>query len=1036
MFNKIQNFLHARTGRNSQVPNSVRAVSFILSVVLTTAGIGYVVAFAANTTIGNNIVTSGNLTVGGTTSFNAITYTWPAADGSAGQTLSTNGSGTLSWAAGGGSLFTDGGTTTYLTTSDKLGVGTTSATSLLSVQGNSFFSGDIINVANVTATGTITIGHTATTSAMLYVSDGTATGTPGMPGLTTAVPAWFVSNSSVPVIGLENTSVGVRMGMAAFSDDDGPHAILSTFTNHALSFEVNTGGGASEQAIWITTASKIGIGTTTPQEKLSVIGSITMTGSILPYAAPDDTALTSTVRQPAIIDGTGINAIPSGHAIALGADGFPVMAYRDATNGHLKVTKCGDSDCYTATTTTTVVSSTVGAGDQSISIAVTRDGFPVITYSEATDLTLHLIRCDNATCTTSTDTFIDGVDGGSPGPNVSTSTSVVIATDDTPRIAYYDETNGDLRFATCSGAGCLTFGTSTVDSTGDVGAFNSMAVLPDNSIIISYYDVTNGNLKTAKYKGSTGGGGVELNTVASAGDVGKFTSVAIATDGMPVISYYDLTNGNLNIAKCTDISCATAVTPLNVDGSPADIGQYSSIAIGVDGLPIVSYYDVTNNDLKMAKCLNANCSIANGDYTVSRDTDNAGQYSSVIVGIDGLPVVVYYGIGNADVKFFKCNDQNCQNLGVGYLVGGSDLGSLGKFFNNAYVESLWAKQISIKRFDLAEDYYSREALNPGEIVSLDPVEALHIKKASNDGSRVIGIVSTEPALVLSDFTAPASNDKNYPIALAGRVPVKVNSEGGSIAIGDPIALSSVSGTGKRAAEGERTIGYALDSFAGVNGTIRVFVNLNGESMSATGESSSSLLGQVIGVVKNWLGDMKVTIEDGLVTLKDMVAEKITAMTVNTINLKVGTAEAPSGITLFDKVTNMPYCVTVTDGQLQTASGECVIPTPAPAPSSDPSSDTTAPVITLSGSAIIETPRGSAWSDPGAAVVDPANGDQPANTNLSIYYKVDDVDTANGGRELPTIDTAQNGLHTITYTSTDSAGNVGTASRIVNVIDPI
>jgi len=38
-----------------------------------------------------------------------------------------------------------------------------------------------------------------------------------------------------------------------------------------------------------------------------------------------------------------------------------------------------------------------------------------------------------------------------------------------------------------------------------------------------------------------------------------------------------------------------------------DVGQYTSVTIGVDGLGLISYYDVTNQDLKVAHCASALC---------------------------------------------------------------------------------------------------------------------------------------------------------------------------------------------------------------------------------------------------------------------------------------------------------------------------------------------------------------------------------------------------------------------------------------------
>jgi hypothetical protein len=93
--------------------------------------------------------------------------------------------------------------------------------------------------------------------------------------------------------------------------------------------------------------------------------------------------------------------------------------------------------------------------------------------------------------------------------------------------------------------------------------------------------------------------------VDHAGDVGQYSSVTIGIDGLPLISYYDATNGNLKVAHCSNSAC-TSATRTTVDHA-GDVGQYSSVTIGTDGLPLISYYDATNSDLKVAHCSNLFC---------------------------------------------------------------------------------------------------------------------------------------------------------------------------------------------------------------------------------------------------------------------------------------------------------------------------------------------------------------------------------------------------------------------------------------------
>ena len=50
---------------------------------------------------------------------------------------------------------------------------------------------------------------------------------------------------------------------------------------------------------------------------------------------------------------------------------------------------------------------------------------------------------------------------------------------------------------------------------------------------------------------------------------------------------------------------ATTITPIDTVG---DVGYYTSVTIGADGLGLISYYDSTEGDLKVAHCENAFCS--------------------------------------------------------------------------------------------------------------------------------------------------------------------------------------------------------------------------------------------------------------------------------------------------------------------------------------------------------------------------------------------------------------------------------------------
>ncbi|MFH0804491.1 MAG: hypothetical protein V1896_02730 [Candidatus Zambryskibacteria bacterium] len=128
--------------------------------------------------------------------------------------------------------------------------------------------------------------------------------------------------------------------------------------------------------------------------------------------------------------------------------------------------------------------------------------------------------------------------------------------------------------------------------------------------------------------------------------------------------------------------------------------------------------------------------------------------------------------------------------------------------------------------DLAELYTTTDnSLQPGDIISADKDNFEGVRKTTgrNDVG-VLGVVSTNPASVIGP---PVRSGKVVPIALSGRVPVKVNIEGGPISVGDRIALSSVPGVGKKASQFEDFVGIALENYTedSTSGMVLIFIDI-------------------------------------------------------------------------------------------------------------------------------------------------------------------------------------------------------------------
>ena len=140
--------------------------------------------------------------------------------------------------------------------------------------------------------------------------------------------------------------------------------------------------------------------------------------------------------------------------------------------------------------------------------------------------------------------------------------------------------------------------------------------------------------------------------------------------------------------------------------------------------------------------------------------------------------------------------------------------------------------------DYAEQYGTNDAsIKGGDVVALDtarPAERIinefgqddskaWIKKASSaNRNTMVGVVSTAPNQVIGKVFSKTENPR--PVALSGRVPVKVNTENGPIEIGDYLTASSEPGVAMKAVSPGMSVGQALSPYDGdETGIVTLFV---------------------------------------------------------------------------------------------------------------------------------------------------------------------------------------------------------------------
>jgi len=445
------------------------------------------------------------------------------------------------------------------------------------------------------------------------------------------------------------------------------------------------------------------------------------------------------------------------------------------------------------------------------------------------------------------------------------------------------------------------------------------SVLPYNTT--GFYNIALGEY--ALYSNTTGYSNIAIGESALSASNGNYnTALGRHALASATTSYYNTALGDSALYSNTTGNSNTA---LGADALYSNTTGFYNIALGHQSLYhlIGSYHNNTalgyHAGMYQADGINGLTTPSQSIYIGSGAMGyNNSDVNSIVIGYLAKGIganSVVLGNDSITTTALKGNvgigttspDARLQITGGGLCVG-SDVNCGTDNNTEGYV---YASSTAMTVYDVAENYPTKdETLGAGEVVSLDKDNAVFVKHSSSAyDSNLVGVISTEPAVLLGGFKTFQSQFKNeiqVPVTLSGRVPVKVSLENGPIEIGDYLTSSNIPGVAMKATEPGRVIGMALENFDGLTpdvnpstsgvGKIMVFVNphwslgslsddgslASGDltpdvsASSTSGVGEISILDQFTLAIKKSLEKLGLFVENGIAKIKELVAEKITA----------------------------------------------------------------------------------------------------------------------------------------------------------------
>ena len=351
-----------------------------------------------------------------------------------------------------------------------------------------------------------------------------------------------------------------------------------------------------------------------------------------------------------------------GTAIAIGSDGNPIISYVEVGEFDLMVIHCTNPSCSLFDAPLALITTDQVGFASSIAIGSV-DGFPVITYVDSTNSDLMLVHCKNVTCSgvegVGFDTPVMLADGNGSTTFVEDATSIAIGTDNNPVIAFYlsGTPTTSVRLIHCTSVSCSSADPIRVLDSDAIG-FPSVAIGDDNNPIVSYI-AGNDDLHVVHCTNQICSS-ITSNVIDSSGAEFVNNSIAIGSDGFPVISYS--TTSLLKFVHCKNMSCSGSEgvgfdTPQTFTGFAAD-NISKSIAIDLDGFPVLAVKGGGASLLQIIYCKDVFCS----NFEIVDTINDSAVAISLAIGNDGLPVISSYETTNDVLQVTRAG---------GILLGGT-----------------------------------------------------------------------------------------------------------------------------------------------------------------------------------------------------------------------------------------------------------------------------------------------------------------------------------------------------------------------------